>query len=160
MANKTERLQRMIRLYKEETGNHEVDMKQVALFAKDKGWRMTEPKDPVDLLAQDLARAAREEIRHDGVTGRPYRANHAVPAASGQFTFWVDIDEKPPRKHMLKSLTNRREQMVGDGLQLTYDAEYWSSINPTEEPIQIELDFTFDVELRKHADDEDKAEAI
>ncbi|MCP4680652.1 MAG: hypothetical protein GY854_35250 [Deltaproteobacteria bacterium] len=153
MANKTARLQRMIRLYKEETGNLEVDMKQVALFAKDKGWPMAEPKDPVDILAHDLAKAAREEIRRDEATGRPYRANHAVPAPGGQYTFWVDIDERPPRKHMLKSLMNRREQMVGDGLQLTYDAEYWNSINPIEEPIQIELDFTFDVELRKHAGD-------
>jgi hypothetical protein len=155
MANKTERLQKMIRLYKEETGNLEVDMKKVALFAKEKGWPMGEPRDPIDILAKDLARAAREETRHDEGTGRPYRVNHAVPAPGGQFTFWVDIDEKPKRKHMLKSLMNRREQMVGDGLQLTYDADHWNSISPTEEPIQIELDLTFDVELRKHAADEE-----
>ncbi len=155
MANRTQKLQRMIRLYKDETGELEVDLKKVALFAKDKGWPMAEPKDPVDLLAKELARAAREETRHDDATGRPYRANHAVPGPGGQFTFWVDIDEKPSRKHMLKSLMNRREQMVGDGLQLTYDAEHWSSINPAEEPIQIELDFTFDIELRKHTVDEE-----
>ncbi len=157
MANKTKQLQQMIRLYKDETGALEVDMKKVALFAQEKGWPMAEPKDPVDLLAKELARAAREETRPDEVTGRPYRVNHAVPAPGGQFKFWVDIDEKPPRKQMLKSLYNRREQMVGDGLQLTYDADHWNSINPAEEPIQIELDLAFDVELRKLGDEETQA---
>ncbi len=37
MANRTRKLQRMIRLYKDETGELEVDLRKVALFAKDKG---------------------------------------------------------------------------------------------------------------------------
>lgn len=52
---------------------------------------------------------------------------------------------------MHKSLVNRREQMVGDGLQLTLDADHWNQINPNEEPIQLPLDFTQDVEWRKNA---------
>lgn len=64
-----------------------------------------------------------------------------------QYHLWIDIDEAP-RKSMHKSLIMRREQMVGDGLQLTLDAMHWNSINPKEEPIVIPLDFTEDVEER------------
>ena len=49
--------------------------------------------------------------------------------------------------------------MVGDGLQLTLDADHWNSINPAEEPIKLEMDFFFDIELRKNAPDEDDKEA-
>jgi hypothetical protein len=54
---------------------------------------------------------------------------------------------------MLKSLNLRREQMVGDGLQLSYDADHWNSLHPSEEKIQLEMDLSFDIELRKHAAD-------
>lgn len=156
--SKSQDLQNLIRLYKENTGIREVDMRQVAIFARDIGYPLAEPKDPLDLLAKDLARAAREETRQDELTGRQYRVHHAVPAPGGQFTFWVDIDENPPRSQMVRSLTNRREQMVGDGFSLVCDAEHWNRCNSDQEPIQIELDFTFDVELRmNHVDEEEEA---
>lgn len=150
MARKTEELQKLIRLYKQETGEREVDLRKVAIFARDRGYPLAEPVDPLDVLARDLARAAREETRHDAKTGRPYRVNHAIPAPGGQFTFWVDIDENPPRKNMMKSFTNRREQMVGDGFSLWCDADHWNRSNPDQKPIEIQLDLTFDVELRRH----------
>lgn len=49
--------------------------------------------------------------------------------------------------------------MVGDGLQLDYDKDHWNSLNPTEEKIQIELDLSFDVELRKYAADAEDEDA-
>ncbi len=55
---------------------------------------------------------------------------------------------------MHKSLQLRREQMVGDGLQLTFDADHWNNIHPGEEPIVMELDFTLDVEWRKNGPQE------
>ena len=57
---------------------------------------------------------------------------------------------------MHKSLVNRREQMVGDGLQLTLDADHWNLINPHEEPLHLPMDFTEDVEWRKNAPQEDR----
>jgi hypothetical protein len=45
--------------------------------------------------------------------------------------------------------------MVGDGLQLTLDADHWNSVNPTETPITIPMDFTDDIEWRKNTPDED-----
>ncbi len=149
MANKHLLMQRMIRLYKEKTGKTEIDMKEVAEFAVSKGWRVPPPTSPLERLAREFAQAARDEIRHDKKTKKPYRANHAVPGKQGHF-FWVDIDEAP-REPMRKSLIARREQMVGDGLQLTLDADHWNRINPEEKPIIMPMDFTDDVLWRQNA---------
>ena len=101
-------------------------------------------------------------MRHDPKTGHPYRANHAVPkrAATGQLTFsWIDMDDpKTEARSMRASLVMRREQMVDDGLQLTFDMEHWNSIRPEEEHIDLPMDLTLDVEIRRAAiDDEDDA---
>lgn len=159
MATKNQLLQEMIRRYKESTGNKEIDMHEVARFAIRQGWRPPAPISAEDRLAKELSQSAREEHRRDPRTGRSYRVYHAVPRVlNGQTSFsWVDIDEAP-RKPMFKSLMQRREQMVGDGLQLSLDADHWNSIHATEEPIVIPLDFTDDIEWRKNApDDEQKA---
>ena len=154
MATKKQEMQRVIRLYKEQTGEAAVDMHRVAAFAKNMGWPIPTPVDPLDRLATEFAQAAREEVRRDNITDRPYRVNHAIPnqrqGRRGQFYLWIDIEEAP-REQMRKSLINRRQQMVGDALQLDYDAEHWNNINPGQEPIQIPLDFTYDVEWAKNA---------
>lgn len=158
--NKTEEMQRIIRHYKLEKNVTEVDMHEVAKYAKKLGWAMPKPKDPLDLLANNFSRAARQEIRYDDDTGKPYRANHAVPVKQGnrQYHLWIDIDEAT-RKPMQKSCVNRREQMVGDGLQLTLDIDHWNSKNPKEEPIVMPMDFTDDIEWRKNAPDDDEKAA-
>lgn len=157
MPTKQRLMQILIRDYKQETGETEVDMKEVAKFALRKGWKMPAPKDPLDRLAAEFTKAAHDEIRYDEKTGKPYRANHAIPVKYGYESgyLWVDIDEAP-RPAIFKSLMNRREQMVGDGLQLTLDADHWNGIHPEEDPIQIPLDFTDDVEWRKNAPKENK----
>lgn len=155
LATKFRKMQDVIRWYKSTTGQTEVDMREVAKFAVARGWRLPEPQSPIERLAREFAEAAREEIRHDDATGRPYRANHVFVTKQGdiQLHLWVDIDEAP-RKPMFKSLMMRREQMVADGLQLTYDADHWNRIHPNEEPIQIPMDFTDDIEWRKNGPDE------
>ena len=157
MATKHQVMQRLIRHYKDETGKTEVNMKEVAKFALSKGWKTPPPIDPLDRLAKEFAQAAREEIRHDKKTGRPYRANHSIiiPQGEDQLHLWIDIDEAP-RKPMYKSLIMRREQMVGDGLQLTLDQDHWNGIHPDEEPINLPMDFTDDIEWRKNAPHEQK----
>ena len=150
-------MQRIVRHYKETTGSKEVDLHEVVAWAVKRGWPLPKPLDPFDRLVKEFAQAEREEIRHDATTGKPYRANHAVPLMRNgqQIFFWVDIDEAP-RPHMQKSLTLRRDQMIGDGLQLTFDAAHWNSVNPTEEPIKVEMDFNPDIEWRMNAPDEDE----
>lgn len=157
--NKHQEMQRLIRLYKETTGESEVDMHKVAKFATERGWPLPKPRDPLAMLAKEFTQAARQEYRQDPKTGKAYRANHALPATVGgvQLTLWIDIDEAP-RHQMLKSLINRREQMVGDGLQLSLDADHWNNIHDGEEPIEIPMDLTDDIEWRKNAPD-DESEA-
>jgi hypothetical protein len=68
---------------------------------------------------------------------------------------YVDINEAK-RSVMLKSVVNRREQMISDGLQLTFDMEHWNRINPTEEPIALPMDLTLDIEWRRNAPDDEE----
>ena len=63
---------------------------------------------------------------------------------------WYDIHEAT-RKVMHKSLINRREQMVSDGLQLTFDATYWNKYHPDEQPIELPMDLTDDIQWRINA---------
>lgn len=124
VATKHQEMQRFFRYYKEQTGKKEVDMKEVAKFAASNGWPLPDPIDPLDRLAKEFRDAAREEIKYDKKTGRPYRVNHAFLSAPGtQMYLWIDIDEAP-RKPMLKSLILRREQTVGDAYHLTLDADH------------------------------------
>lgn len=151
-------MQDIIKRYKIATGKTEIDMKEVAKFAvANLGVELPSPKDPLDRLAEDLATAARQQIRYDKKTGRPYRVNHAFRVGYGtrQYHLWVDIDEAS-RRQMHKSLIMRREQMVGDGLQLTLDAMHWNNVNPQEEPIDIPLNFTEDIEERLSVPIEDR----
>lgn len=158
VITKNVQMQRLIRQYKDKTGKTEVGMREVAEYAHANGWPLPKPADPMDLLAKAFSEAAREEYRHDAKTGRPYRVNHAVSQSApngAQFTFWVDIDETN-RKYMEKSAVQRREQVVGDVVQLSFDLDHWNSMHPDEEPIRLQTDFSDDVEWRKNAPD-DKA---
>ncbi|GMV50463.1 MAG: hypothetical protein AMXMBFR67_20060 [Nitrospira sp.] len=157
MANKAEKMQRFIRYYKEHMGVSEVDMREVARFAEKNGWTMPEPVSPIDRLARQFTNAAREEVRYDKKTGRPYRANHAIKdqkKAGGEQTYlWIDIDEAS-RPKMLKSLVLRREQMVGDAYHLKLDQDHWNSIHPDEDQIDLPLDFKDDVNWRMNGPSE------
>ncbi len=58
---------------------------------------------------------------------------------------------------MVKNVALRRDQMIGDGLQVTIDAMHWNRVNENEEPIQPDLDFTDDIEWRLNAPSKKKA---
>lgn len=160
MSTKLHEMQRLIRYYKDETKQTEINMRDVVKFAISRRLlKIPPPTDPIDRLAREFAQAAREEVRYDKKTGKPYRANLPIPGPPGtqlHLWTWVDIDEAP-RKHVVKNLIMRRERMVGDGLQLTLDADHWNNVHPDEEPIVIPLDFTDDIMWRKNAPEEKEA---
>lgn len=155
--------QRLIRAYRDETGESEIDMRKVAEFAIRKGWPLPKPVDPIDALAKQFSDAARLETKNDPKSGNPYRVNHAVPRRvdSGQLSFfWIDIDDpKTTPTNMRASLVMRREQMVDDGLQLTFDLEHWNGTRPEGDQIEpLPMDLTLDIEIRRAArDDDDEA---
>lgn len=158
--SKAQEMQKIIRLYREETGQTELDMHEIATFAMRKGWPMPTPKSPLDILAAQFRDAARQEVRKDRSSGRPYRAYHAVPsnAAQGSF-FWIDIDDpETTHSNMRKSAVMRREQMVDDGVQLSLDLDHWNSARTDEERIELPMDISPDIEWRKAAMDRDDGE--
>jgi hypothetical protein len=63
--------------------------------------------DPFDILAEDVAKALREEYGTDA-NGRRYRKNHAVRVTKGgvQYTMWA-IMGNAPRTHMQKAFMFR-----------------------------------------------------
>jgi len=156
--SKKKEMQYLIKAYREQTGQQSVDMHEVAKFAVTKGWPLPTPKTPMERLAEQFSSVSREEIRRDEATGRPYRANLAVTTWQGskQLTLWTDIDEAP--RHIAhKAFVQRREQMIGDGLQLTFDVMHWNRVNEEETPIEMPMDFTDDITWKINAPDEDKA---
>lgn len=153
MTKRQER-QRFIRHYKDTTGERELDMHKVAEFAKSMGWKMPKPPSEIDLLAKQFAEAASAETGTNRKTGRPYRVYHAVPAGGGQQNLFVYVDiHDATRNQMQKSCVMRREQMVNDGLQLSFDMEHWNSLNPAQEPLDLPMDLAMDIEIAKAARD-------
>jgi hypothetical protein len=54
-----------------------------------------------------------------------------------------------PRDHMQKAFIQRREQIVGDCVQLSTDVEAYNGFNKGELPIQMIFDFRDDIEERR-----------
>jgi hypothetical protein len=160
VPTKKQEMQFLMRRFREETGKESIDMHELARYAAGKGWPLPQPKSALDRLAEQFSAAAREEMRKDAVTGKPYRANLAVTFWSGkeQMTLWHDID-KAPRHVAQKAFVQRREQMVGDAVQLTFDVMHWNRVNESENEIVMPLDFTDDVNWRLNAPDEDNEKA-
>ena len=69
-------------------------------------------------------------------------------------TFWTDINVAD-RKIAHKSFQQRREQMVGEAVQLSFDVMHWNRINEKDEPIVMPMDFNDDVQWRMNTPDED-----
>ncbi len=150
---KQKEMQFLIREWKKETENVEIDMHAVAQFAAQRGWPIPAPVSGLERLAKEFSQAAREETKQDSKTGRPYRVYHAYPNdAAGQGMLWIDIDEAP-RKIMVKSAVMRREQVIGDMVQLYLDLDHWNRVNTTDDPINLPTDLTQDVAERIAASD-------
>jgi hypothetical protein len=159
MKTKVEKMQDFVRHYRDQTGKDSVTMQEVAEYARQHGWALPKPKSAIELLAAQFSDSLRAEVRKDSVTGRPYRANLAVSDWQGntQMVLWTDI-EIAKRAVAHKSLTQYREQMIGEAVHMSDTADHWNRINPTEEPIVMMLDFNDDVTWRRNAPmDDEKA---
>lgn len=155
--------QRFIRYWQEKTGNAEIDMDAVAALALKMGWDAPPPVSPQDRLAKKFKEAARQDVRHDKKTGRPYRGYHAVPnhTGEGQLVFsYIDIDDpKTKPKNFKKACVMRREQSVDDMLQLFLDQTHWNDTRPADQQVEVlPADLDFDLKMRLASmDDEPKA---
>jgi hypothetical protein len=135
--------------YQAEVGDSElIDPHAVAAWAYDKGLHKPNLKTVIDAIAADIAQVFREEYRTDAL-GQRYRAKHAAreKKAGKSMSLWADIDDdRAPREHFQRSFAQRRQQIVGDCFQLKTDVDVYNGKHPEAEPIQIPLDFSYDVE--------------
>lgn len=125
-----------------------IDPHVVAEWAYKNGLHKPSLRTVIDAIAADIAQVFREEYRTDPL-GQRYRAKHAVRSKKGNKTMslWADIDdERAPRDHFVRSFSQRRQQIVGDCFQLKTDVDVYNCKYPMQKPIQIPLDFTYDVE--------------
>lgn len=128
--------------------NGMLDPHAVAEWAYRNGLHKPNPRTVIDAIAADIAQVFREEYRTDK-SGQRYRAMHAVRSRTGNRTMslWADMDdERAPRDHFLRSFAQRRQQIVGDCFQLMTDVDVYNSKYPAQQPIQLVLDFTNDIE--------------
>ncbi len=151
--------QRFIRYWQDLTGEAEIDLHKVAQLALKMGWEVPPPVSDEERLAKLFKDAARQDIRRDRSTGRPYRGYHAVPkqSADGQLVFsYIDIDDpKTKPENFRKACVMRREQTVDDMFQLFLDQTHWNNSRPPEQQVEIlPADLGFDIELRLAMDDE------
>src|SRR5262245_5200125 len=154
MTTRNGRLQGIWRRYEQEHGHHPATAREAVEWGVGKGLVDLPHIDPYDELADEMARALREEYATDA-KGRRYRVNHAVRVTrSGvQYTFWAILGHAGP-DHMRKAFIQRREQIIGDCFQLKVDVDvYNDTIKGRDlEPIQLILDFTNDVAEREYWD--------
>ena len=150
MATKTERLQQIWHRYDGDREHKPSSAREAVQWAVDEGLLDLPETDPYDVLAGQMSQALRDEYDKDA-QGRRYRVNHAVRVTKGgvQYTFWAAMGFAP-HEHMERAFTQRREQIVGDNVQLKVDVDVYNDMNRGRRPeIQLVLDYTDDVAERQ-----------
>ena len=153
----SEQLQKIFSLYESDGNPTPASLREVAAWAIEKQLWQPRPIDVIDILAEDLGKALREEYRTDK-KGRRYRAKHAVRITRGgiQLTLWADMD-RSSREHMRMAFAQRRQGIVGDCLHLKIDLDAYNDKHPSDQPLQLVLDFTQDVAELLAGEDDDAA---
>ena len=150
MKCQTEQLQQLWHLYEAEHDHLPTSAREVVAWAVREGKLEIPRIDPLDVLADRMSNALREE-RATAPNGERYRINHAIRVTRNgvQTTFWGIMGFAPP-DHMHMAFAQRREQIISDCLHLKIDVEVYNNLNPAT-PVQLVLDFTEDVAERRAA---------
>jgi hypothetical protein len=142
-SNFYEQLQNITSQYIESGEEWPATSHQIATWAiKNHLWQ-AQKATVIDLCAEQLARAMRDEYIHDP-QGRVVRAKHAARVAGEQTVLWADI-RTASREHMVIAFQQRRQQVVGDCRQLKADVDSYNENNNTGKPIQMVFDFRDDL---------------
>jgi hypothetical protein len=150
MPTKTEKLQSVWHKYDAERSHKPTSAREAVEWAVREGLLQLPEVDPFDVLAGQMSQALREEYAEDG-QGRRYRVNHAVRVTKSgvQYTFW-GVMGFASHDHMEKAFSQRREQIIGDNVQLKTDVDVYNDLNRGKQPqIQLVLDYTEDVAERE-----------
>jgi hypothetical protein len=142
----TQSMQEIVNKYRESGQPWPATAKQIAAWAiNGKLWAPHRSR-LITLCADQLSRAMSEEYITDP-QGRRVRAKHVarIKHDGEQLYLWADI-RTADRKHMEVALQQRRQQIVGDCVQLKTDVDSYNDNSKASPPIQLVLDFTHDVE--------------
>jgi hypothetical protein len=145
MLSRKEELRRRANEYIASTGKNVYTSREIADWAiKNRYWDLPKEK-LLSLCADEFARAFKEEHFTDPL-GNRVRFRHArkVDIDGVQTTLWENWTTIS-RENMETSLLQRRNQIVGDCVQLDIDTESFNRFRNEREPIQIPFDFTPDV---------------
>lgn len=141
--NLNEQLQRIVNQYIRAGKEWPATSHQIAKYAIANHLWESQRATVIDICAEQLARAMREEYIHDP-QGRVVRAKHAARVAGEQTVLWDDI-RIASREHMVVALQQRRHQIVGDCRQLKLDTDSYNENNNPGKPIQMVFDFADDL---------------
>ncbi len=136
-----EQLQQIVRAYQDAGMPWPATTRQMSGWAYRQGLWKPPHDSVVSKLAEDLARAMREDYIFDS-EGRTVRAKHA--ARYHNEVLWADI-RSAPREHMEIAFQQRRQQIVGDCRQLKTDVDSYNDNTNRGVPIQMIFDFTDDL---------------
>lgn len=141
MTTKNEKLQQIWHRYDNDHQHRPTSAREAVEWAVAEGLIELPEMDPYDALAQDMAQALRTEYKTDA-KGRRYRANHAVRVTKNgvQYTFW-GIMGFASHDHMERAFTQRREQIIGDCVQLKTDVDVYNDENKEHPQIEMVLDY-------------------
>lgn len=150
MPTYREQLQTVWHEFEKTNGQLPATAREAVQWGVGKGLISMPEVDPFAKLAEDMSTALREEYATDE-EGRRYRLNHAVRVTRGgvQYTFWAMMRDAP-REHMQKAFIQRREQIVGDCVQLATDVEAYNAMKVDQPPIPMLFNFNDDVEERRY----------
>ena len=134
-------------------GTHPIDLDALARFAINGGHWKRPSSVMIQLCKRDFARSMREQY-HTDPQGRQVRTFHAVKTtvAGIQQVFWDDMREAPTG-HMQLALQQRRNQIVGDCVQLKRDVDSYNDNNTFGENVQMEFNFIYDIAEREQPGD-------
>lgn len=140
-----EQLQRIVNKYIEAGEVWPATTHEIATWAiRNRHWEAYRTT-MIDVCAEHIARAMREEYIRDP-QGRIVRAKHAARTERDgkQLVLWADI-RTASREHMAIAFQQRRQQIVGDCRQLKADVDSYNDNKNPGEPIQMIFDFTSDI---------------
>ena len=146
MPSFTEQLQRIVTRYREDGQPWPATSRALAAWAISNGLWQPQRAALLSQCADQISRALREEYITDP-QGRRVRTKHParVERDGKQLVLWDDI-RTASRSHMRVAFQSRRQQIVGDCHQLKIDVDSFNDNRSPLEPIQMNFNFTRDLE--------------
>lgn len=136
-----EQLQKLVDKYINNGGSWPTTSHELAAWALNSNLWSPKQNEIINIFAEQLARAMREEYVIDP-QGRKVRAKHAARIKQGVL---CDDIRTASLEHMRVAFQQRRRQIVGDCTQLKLDVDSYNENKNDGKPIQLILDFTHDV---------------